>query len=171
MLETEGISAAQTSVNRSFDMRYVGQEYFINVPLPSGVALEQLDNLELKALFDEKYERTYGHKNLAESVELVNLRVEARGALDALDEADEPKVEATSDDHVDDPVTHAVVFSGTSVGTRFLQRTHLSKQTDKRYDGPLVIEELSCTSVVPPGFSLRVDEHGNLVIEPKEATQ
>ena len=32
------------------------------------------------------------------------------------------------------------------------------------YDGPLVIEEESSTTVVPPGHRTRLDEHGNMLI-------
>jgi N-methylhydantoinase A len=33
-----------------------------------------------------------------------------------------------------------------------------------RYEGPVVIEEQSSTTVVPPGHSAALDEHSNVVI-------
>ena len=59
-------------------MRYVGQAHFINVPLPDG---EAVDVAATRARFDALYERIYGHKNIAEDVEVVNLRAQAVGPL------------------------------------------------------------------------------------------
>lgn len=39
---------------------------------------------------------------------------------------------------------------------------------DVRFAGPAIVEEFDSTTVVHPGYSVRVDNHGNLVIE-KEA--
>jgi N-methylhydantoinase A/oxoprolinase/acetone carboxylase beta subunit len=37
-------------------------------------------------------------------------------------------------------------------------------QSGRAYDGPVVIEEESSTTVVPPGYGVRLDEHGNMLI-------
>jgi N-methylhydantoinase A len=37
------------------------------------------------------------------------------------------------------------------------------------FPGPAVVEEFDSTTVVHPGYGLRVDEHGNLIIEREAA--
>ena len=40
-----------------------------------------------------------------------------------------------------------------------------------RCDGPCIVEELTATTYVPPGWSLRVDGNRNLHITPSAARQ
>ena len=49
------------------------------------------------------------------------------------------------------PLTASITLSGLAPGTHI--------------HGPAVVEEAEATSVIPPGTSAHVDEHGNLVIE------
>ena len=58
------------------------------------------------------------------------------------------------------------IFGGQKVATRYLGRDQLS--VDERYPGPLIIEESSCTTVVPPGFDAVRLGSGHLLIESQE---
>ncbi len=167
VLAAEEIPPDDMKFVRSLDMRYVGQEYFINVPLPEGLVLEKKAAPNLKKLFDELYGRAYGHKNLAEEIELVNLRVEAHGFLHA-GEGAESKGVVSEDGSSGTAVTRSVIFDEEPVETKFVQRGSL-KPGDAE-DGPVIVEEQSCTTVVPPDFRLSMDDHWNLVIERKEKT-
>ena len=64
----------------------------------------------------------------------------------------------------EDPVlgTRGVVFAGAEHETPVLLRERLASEI--RHDGPVVIEEPSSTTVVPPQHTLTVDELGNLLI-------
>ena len=60
------------------DLRYVGQEFTLSVP----VTLEQLKTGDRKAIrtaFDELYEHRYAHHSPDEPVEMVNIRLGAIG--------------------------------------------------------------------------------------------
>ena len=167
VLAAEEIPPDDMKFVRSLDMRYVGQEYFINVPLPEGLVLEKKAAPDLKKLFDELYGRAYGHKNLAEETELVNLRVEAHGILHA-GEGAEFTGAISGEDSSGSEVTRSVIFYGEPVETKFIQRGSL-KPGDAE-DCPVIVEEQSCTTVVPPDFRLSMDVHWNLVMERKETT-
>ncbi len=167
VLAAEEIPPDDMKFVRSLDMRYLGQEYFINVPLPERLVLEKKAAPDLKKLFDELYGRAYGHKNMAEEIEVVNLRVEAHGILHTGERADSKSVVSQTKSN-DAAVTRSVIFYGEPVATKFIQRGSL-KPGDAE-DGPVIVEEQSCTTVVPPDFRLSMDEYWNLVIERKEKT-
>jgi N-methylhydantoinase A/oxoprolinase/acetone carboxylase beta subunit len=60
----------------------------------------------------------------------------------------------------------AAIFGGQEVTDRYLGRDELT--VDDRYPGPLIIEEPSCTTVVPPAFDAVRLGSGHLLIESKE---
>jgi N-methylhydantoinase A len=38
-----------------------------------------------------------------------------------------------------------------------------------RFRGPAIVEQMDCTTVVPPDFAARVDDAGNLLLEVKNS--
>ena len=139
------------------DMRYQGQGYALPVPLlesrltPSGVS-------RLEDQFHEEHNRTFGYRS-REQVQLVNVRLIARGV------PAEPRMPS---DLISDPVaiTHPFrrAYFGPAHGwldTAVIPRGDLSLEPRR---GPLIVEEYDSTTVVPPDFSARRDEWGNIVI-------
>lgn len=153
----EGIEQSAISFLRSADMRYVGQEYTINV------VIEGTDTDATIAAFHAAHDRRYGHSSSDAPVEFVNLRVAAFGALNKYDNAMEKPVDDTPQLGERD-----IVFDGKVSATPIVARDRLSR--DYSASGPLIIEEQSATTVVPPGWSIAVDELGSVVLT-KEATQ
>ncbi|MFK7955372.1 MAG: hydantoinase/oxoprolinase family protein, partial [Lysobacterales bacterium] len=72
----QGVDSADVYFERTADMRYVGQEYSINVQYAPNTDLEQV----LEA-FHQAHELRYGHSSPAAPVEFVNLRVATFGKL------------------------------------------------------------------------------------------
>ncbi|MEK9723828.1 MAG: hydantoinase/oxoprolinase family protein, partial [Rhodospirillaceae bacterium] len=56
-----------------------------------------------------------------------------------------------------------VVFDGGPVDTPVYWRDHLP--LDAVIDGPTVIEQMDCTTLVEPGDRARGDAHGNLIVD------
>ena len=54
-----------------------------------------------------------------------------------------------------------VVFNGASVGTKCYRRDLLTK--NQVLNGPALILQMDTTTVIPPGWTLRVDSLGNLI--------
>jgi N-methylhydantoinase A len=153
LLEREGIAAADRHVHRSADMRYVGQEYTVNVPVAETFTLEQVD-----ASFHDAHRVRYGHATPGAPVEFVNLRLAAMGRIGSTVAPSHGPGEGS------DPLLgrRAVVFAGDEHTTPVLLRERLRAGT--AYAGPVVIEEQSSTTVVPPGHAARLDGIGNILI-------
>ena len=153
LLETEGIGAADRYFARSADMRYVGQEYTVNLPIGATVSLDEIDGA-----FHDAHRVRYGHSTPSAPAEFVNLRVAAMGRIaSAVPKYNPPTAEA-------DPLLgqRTVIFAGQEHETPVLLRQHLTPGAS--HPGPVVIEEESSTIVVPPGHTATLDELGNVLI-------
>ena len=153
LLEREGIDADERYSARSADMRYVGQEYTVNVPLGREISLEEIDGA-----FHDAHRVRYGHSTPGAPVEFVNLRLAALGRIATAVGPSAPP--ATGDDA--QLGTRQVVFAGVEHETPVLLRERLPGRSS--FEGPVVIEEQSSTTLVPPGSNASLDEHGNIVI-------
>ena len=134
-------------------MRYRGQEYTINVPFPAATDVATvIDD------FDGAHERRYGHASPGAPIEFVNLRVAALGKIQKYSHTDSAEPESG------DVVTgeREVIFEGTWHTTPILARDKLPATYQAA--GPLIIEEHSATTVVPPGWEIEVDRHGSIVM-------
>jgi N-methylhydantoinase A len=152
-LQAEGSPPEDMYLQFSSDMRYVGQEYSVNVRLWKEIMLD-----EIGKAFHEAYRIRYGHSTPGAPVEFVTLRVAALGVV----KKKLPGFRPVQDGH--DPVVgkRQVIFEGKPHETPILKRQWIP--VDKVYQGPLVIEEDSATTIVPPGCQSRVDQFGNVII-------
>jgi N-methylhydantoinase A len=153
LLEDEGIGVDDRYFARSADMRYVGQEYTVNLSIPAEISLDEIDRS-----FHDAHRVRYGHSTPGAPVEFVNLRVAAMGRIASATPAYQPPAGE------EDPLIgrRNVVFDGRPQETPVLLRQHLRSGTT--HEGPVVIEEESSTTVVPPGRTAALDGLGNLVI-------
>lgn len=158
-LRNQGVEDADLFYERSADMRYIGQEYSIKVSFPSDSSLD-----DIVAAFHESHDRRYGHSSPAAPVEFVNLRLAAFGALDR-SSVDRPEAaEGSKSARIGE---REAIYNGERLSTPIFDRTRLGK--DDRLSGPLIVEEKSATTVVPPGWQARVDDIGNILITPEAA--
>jgi N-methylhydantoinase A/oxoprolinase/acetone carboxylase beta subunit len=118
---------------------------------------------ELRRSFDETHQRRYAHSSPDEAVEFVNVRVEAVGLLE------KPVPVAAAKGAQAEPApraTRPVVFAEGRQDTPIYVRGQLAPGS--RIAGPAVIEEDGSSSLLPPGFSLTVDEARNMLIDVPE---
>jgi N-methylhydantoinase A len=153
LLAEQEIGREEQYFARSADMRYVGQEYSVNVIVGSGIDLEEID-----AAFHDAHRVRYGHATPGAPVEFVNLRVAAFGRIAGRAAPFQPP-EAGADPSLG---RRAGIFKGAARETAVVLRDRLSPR-DRR-QGPVVVEEAGSTTVVPPGYQVEVDEYGNLLI-------
>lgn len=153
LLFAENVREQDIVFEFSADMRYIGQEYFVNVTIE-----QPIDLAAIEESFHNAHATRYGHSTPGAPVEFVNLRVGAIGKLDTKAAAFTPNEEAG------DPVieTRAIIFDGESIDTQVLDRDAIP--VGSVYQGPLVIDENSATTVIPPGYDLHIDDFGNLII-------
>jgi N-methylhydantoinase A len=157
-LTGEGIPESATTLSFLAEMRYTGQEYTVNVP----VALDELDSdawrFEIEARFGDAHELRYGHANRGAPIEFVVLRATAFGELERATPAALPAA-----DFVPAGRMGRALFDGKMFDVSFVERRELG--AGSRLEGPIVVEEPTATTVVPPDAVVRVDEFGALVIE------
>lgn len=151
LLRDEAVAERDMSFERSVDMRYVGQEYFVTIPV------ETTDLDVIIKTFHDAYQSQYGHSTPEAPAEFVNLRLSAVGRVDK-------HVQRFSAEEGQDALKAArsVIFDGRTTETRVLERTFMP--VGERFSGPLVIDENSATTVVPPGYDVHIVASGHMVI-------
>lgn len=159
----EAGAGATVRLDRSADLRYAGQSFEINVPVPDAAP----DPATLAADFHVRHGRRYGHAHPAAPVEIVNLRVRAVGptpplAFELLPAASDP-----------DPaparlaVRPAWFESGgelQALPTTIFDRDAL--RAGHTLAGPAIVVQLDATTAVPPGWAGEVAAAGHLLLQP-----
>jgi N-methylhydantoinase A len=155
-LERQGVARDGIGIERSIDLRYVGQLHSITVPLEE---LTPQGFTAAVAEFHDEHMRQYRYAHRDKPVEISTLRVTARGQR--------PKPDLLSTRYVSAngrrPHQRSVHFAdGGWTDTPVLQRGAL-KSSD-RLSGPCVIEGIDATVVLPPGSNGTVRDTGDIVI-------
>jgi N-methylhydantoinase A len=158
-----GLAREEVRFVYKLDMRYVGQGYEIEVPIPASIGEATLVD-DLTACFSAAYEQVFGMHLQGRPIEIVNWKVEASGPSPAdIDfrilaaNSEAPKLKGAR------PAFFPEVggFVECPVYNRY------ALLTGDRITGPALIEENESTCVLPPGDVLTVDRRGNLVIDIK----
>ena len=160
---TECIGEGYRSVELALDMRYVGQNFELSVPLGSETeshrdAVPELERLSKR--FFEVHEATYGYHTEDDPVEIVNFRLTARGrAFDAPEFNAAPREE-----RLPEPLERRRVWfdADAPADCACFERDALAP--GDCIVGPAIIEQLDATTPVYPGDEARVDSAGNLLI-------
>ncbi len=158
-LRDAGIAEADIVVERSADMRLVGQMHDISVPLPPG-ALSSGDLGAIRSAFDRVYAARYTTPPEGSRLEAINFRVRCvgptprlslKGATGGGDLAGKRKG------------TRRAWFEGAYHDTPVYDRYALA--AGDRFPGPAIIEEREATTVVLPGDTVAIDESLNIRVE------
>lgn len=160
IVERAGVARHEMTIQRSVDMRYVGQGYEIRVPFDDG-PLDEAACQSIQATFEVEYTRFYGRLCDGVPIQAVNWRVVVSGP--ALDMSDLMSKQTSAEES---PATkRPVIFDAEegAIDTPVYQRYGLPKRFEGV--GPVIIEEAESTTVVPPGWRLSQDESGCLVVE------
>ncbi len=149
-----GVSGKQVVVVRTADMRYVGQGHEIRVPLPDG-RLEEQPGTALQEAFDAEYRRSYGRICEGVPVEAIHWRVTVSGPR--------PRLQLRAPGSCGTPLKgeREVFFDGCPRPVPVFDRYALPAAFTET--GPLIVEEVESTTVVPPGWSLSSTETGELL--------
>jgi N-methylhydantoinase A len=145
-------------VERALDLRYRGQTYDLTVEAP--------DDLDAGALatvadrFHAAHRERYGHASPDEPLELVTVRLRARGVVDP-PELDPPATGGSVAGAVREE--RPVTFDGRTRDVRVYDRSRLP--TGERFAGPAIVEGSESTLVVRPPDRVRVADDGSLVVE------
>ncbi|SDP67131.1 N-methylhydantoinase A [Klenkia soli] len=161
-LDGEGFARTDQRMQRTADLRYVGQAFEVRVPVGDG----ELDDAALAAVaeaFHAAHHQLYGYDFRADprqAVEWVNLRVSGIGPIRRPDLVARPdRTEGSAQDAV---TGTRQVFFDEWTETPLYARTQL--QPGDVVVGPAIVEEFGSTVPVHPGFTATVDSYANLLL-------
>ena len=153
----EGADVDGVRFERSCDMRYRGQAYEINVPVPAGAA-DGMVGAMIRA-FHERHRSLYGQAAEGDPVEFVNYRVTGVGAI----RKPEPRPLEDAPRRALPSGVRRACFPGVGrVEVPVFERAGLAPGAG--LSGPALIEEPGATVVLFPGHRLEVDRLGSLTV-------
>jgi N-methylhydantoinase A len=143
----------------ALDLRYVGQEFTLSVPV-SYEAIKKGERQKIRAAFDALYEHRYSHQSPDEPVEMVNVRLAAIGKRPSLRF---PRLAKSASAK---PSRRRDVYLGDwrkPLSCPVYQRRELGAGV--RSKGPALIEEHGTTTVLFAGDRCVVAPSGELIID------
>ncbi len=166
-LDKTGARRADAVLERNADGRFVGQGFYLSVPIPAG---PYADRQVLRAAFEAGYREKFTHTPPQVTVEFVNIRVTASAAAGRAGTKSDstPGSQATvaaAKTSTGSPSTRKVYFkeAGGRVDTAVVRREQLGAGFAAA--GPLLVEEDGSTLVVAPGGRATLAADGNLIVE------
>jgi N-methylhydantoinase A len=155
------LPVGERRIERSLDLRYVGQSFEINTPLtPGDERLARRDSV--LARFHQLHESAYGYADPAEPVELVNVRLTAFGLTPKPTVADEIGSRA-------EPVPlrafRGPAFDEANGELEYPVFDRADLAPGSRVVGPCILVDPSSTALVLRGWSGEVDRLGNILLE------
>ena len=144
------------AISRSVEMRYLGQNYELEIPIETD-AFTDNDVATILDTFHGQHEARFGFR-LADQMEIVNFLVTG---IARTGELQFPLIAEASGPA--EPISHRPVWFGDSwIETPVYARNDL--KAGHAVTGPALIEENASVTVLAPGKSLTVDSYGNLLI-------
>jgi N-methylhydantoinase A len=166
-LEEEGLQVLREAAfthdkmrfQHSFDMRYLGQAYELNIP----ISLVGPIGHDVIPAFHRAHEMRYGYHHKNKKVEIVNVRCRATGITE---KPPSQKIASRPRGNRSLPgQTMELTFNDRRRKTILYRRDNL--RAGDVFSGPAIVAEYSATTVVPPDWSARVDNYGQLLLMPQ----
>jgi N-methylhydantoinase A/oxoprolinase/acetone carboxylase beta subunit len=152
-MKAEGFADAKISSQRSIDLRYLGQSHEITLPYRG------FDSFIPD--FHKAHKSLYAYFHPKQPVEIVNLRIKTIGRSQRIRL---PRYEWAGKDPA-----HALLRKQDLI---FARRSQLAAVYDRtllrpgnELGGPALIVDRESTTLLPPGFALKVDRYLNLILK------
>lgn len=159
-----GVGGGERSREVGFDMRYVGQEHWLSVPLKSKDGQVTMSAKEVREAFTGEYQRTF-QSTMEEDAEIVSVRATLRKPLPRREESNVSFVGAGSSgggsfDAYSFTAEKKMPFALVNRGALSVGDT---------VDGPAIIGEETATTYLDAGFRATVHKSGCLFIKNMES--
>jgi len=160
-MREDGFPADAIVLERSLDMRYFGQSFEINIPFgPKGAS-------GLEAEFHREHQKLYSYVHPHSQVEIVNIRVKARGVSEKI------KLRKTASPPRPSSAQallkrQAMTYEGKKYAGAVYDRARLDPGAV--IVGPALVMDFGSTTFLPPRYRLRVDGYFNLILR-REGTR
>jgi len=159
-LAKEGFEKRDINFIGIADMRYKGQAWELNIPVPIELASKK-DLQKIINNFNKIHKRIYGYILEGEEIIFVNLRLSAIGVI--------PKLKIKAENEKKDNSVKAfkyerkVLFNNKFIECSIYDREILNPGSV--INGPAIIEEYAATTVIPIGKIAKIDKFKNIIIE------
>ena len=161
--ETEEVSVRDRVTDLRMDLRYVGQNYEISVPVASAAVLEMSAPelvMTIGADFCSAHEMSYGHHDPTAQIEVINYRCVARARLHRFPD---PPAPPSTEKIAETSLRRSVWFDRHgAVSTPVYKRELL--QAGHVIEGPAIVEQMDTTTLIRPASLAKVDASLNLTI-------
>ena len=158
-LDAEGVSEEARRVVRHASLRYQHQGFELNVPWAAHESIEAAATATVAA-FHRLHERLYTFAQEDTPVEIVTLRVDARGVFPAPAMLELPPAGPLEDAQTG---TQALLLERGRVEAPIYARERLG--AGACIAGPAILTQLDATTLLGPGEVGTVDRLGNLIVE------
>ena len=165
-LEADGFTRKTIGVKRSLDMRYVGQVHECTVDIAT-FDINAKSIAKVKEAFHKRHEELYTYSERHNAVEVVNIESTLYGHID------KPRLPRlgkglppakTLKGH------RKAIFSALGKGTRTPVYDGGKLGAGAVIKGPAIIEEVTTTIVIEPGWTAKLDVSGSYIITSKRKT-
>jgi N-methylhydantoinase A len=157
LLRQQGMSEEAIELHRALELRYLGQEHALEVPLDSGLSLE-----DIRKRFEELHQIRYGHTT-SDLVQTVNLRVRGQGVLKKPEMVELPKGDGNPERALRESRPAFCFAKRGMVPFKIYQRERL--EPGDRAPGPAIIEEATSTTVIHSDQTFSVNGYGHIMID------
>jgi len=162
LLESEKIPKEKRGFQRIIDVRFVGQNYELPIPVePEDLSVSNIQDVIKR--FHDIHEQTYGYSDKGAPVEFVNYRLTAYGEMPKVNFKKEKVLESTT---IHSEEKREVYFSETDkpsfLETDIFRRAELN--AGDKISGPAIVEQLDTTILILPSQTAYVDSYKNLII-------
>ena len=154
LLEREAVAIEGIRLLHTVDMQFQGQTHLLSVALPGPKVTRE----QLQQLFEKAYWTRFEVELPEIRAMLVNVHTAVIGLRPRLDLT---VLSARAAPRTAPRVIRSVWFDGGFRATPVYRRESLPPE----FEGPAIIEQLDCTTVLEPGNRLSVDKLGNLLVE------
>ena len=146
------------AIERAIDMRYAGQGYEITIPCPASLNADSIQIL--RSEFDEQHEKMFGHTAPDEAVEIISYRLRGIGRVPPVKLREFAAQGISLEKALRE--TRAARFDGKTLDCPVYQREQIDVGVE--VSGPAIVDQLDCTTLIPPGHRARVDKFKNLIL-------
>lgn len=159
-LEADGFPRSQIDVRRSLEMRYVGQVHECTVDIDTFKITPQTIG-RIKDAFHARHEELYTYSERHSAVEVVNIESTIYGRIE---KPRAPRLEGEGSPELALKGHRPAIFdaSGQATSTPIYDGSRLG--VGARVEGPAIIEEVTTTIVIEPGWTAALHESGSYLL-------
>jgi N-methylhydantoinase A len=163
-LQSDGFKNNRIDVKRSIDMRYVGQVHECTVDIGTfAINAKSID--KVKEAFHRRHEELYTYSERHSAVEVVNIESTLFGRID---KPKSPKLKSGGTAAKALKGYRKAIFAASGKTSRTPIYDGGKLGAGAAIAGPAIIEEVTTTIVLEPGWSAKLDASGSYVISRKK---